>query len=111
MAEFDRADMVATFRRLALQAGDVILEVYDRDDFGVRAKSDDSPVTEADEAAVTLLAVAPLLAVVVEAIPTPRQPPLMPKASKQTFPVKLSRLMLLPNSGMPTAHSARTCLA
>ena len=51
MAEFDRASMVATFRRLALEAGEVILEVYNRDDFGVRSKSDDSPVTEADEAA------------------------------------------------------------
>ena len=51
MAEFDRADMVATFRRLALEAGKVILEVYERDDFGVRSKSDASTVTEADEAA------------------------------------------------------------
>jgi len=43
--------MVATFRKLALLGGDAILEVYARDDFGVRAKSDESPVTEADEAA------------------------------------------------------------
>lgn len=51
MADFDRADMVATFRRLALSGGDAIMEVYGRDDFGVRTKSDESPVTEADEAA------------------------------------------------------------
>lgn len=51
MADFDRPDMVATFRRLALLGGDAILEVYGRDDFGVRSKSDESPVTEADEAA------------------------------------------------------------
>ncbi len=51
MADFDRPDMVATFRRLALLGGEAILEVYGRDDFGVRAKSDESPVTEADEAA------------------------------------------------------------
>ncbi|MCP3970795.1 MAG: 3'(2'),5'-bisphosphate nucleotidase CysQ [Rhodobacteraceae bacterium] len=38
-------------RRLALEAGAVIMEVYDRDDFEVRSKSDESPVTEADEAA------------------------------------------------------------
>ena len=51
MADFDRADMVATFRRLALVGGDAIMQVYGRDDFGVRSKSDESPVTEADEAA------------------------------------------------------------
>ena len=51
MADFDRPDMVATFRRLALLGGEAILEVYGRDDFGVRSKSDESPVTEADEAA------------------------------------------------------------
>ena len=51
MADFDRADMVATFRRLALLGGEAIMEVYGRDDFAVRSKSDESPVTEADEAA------------------------------------------------------------
>ncbi len=55
MADFDRTDMVATFRRLALEAGDAILEVYGRADLGVRAKSDDSPVTEADEAADAII--------------------------------------------------------
>jgi len=38
-------------RRLALEAGDVIMEIYGKDDFNVRSKSDDSPVTAADEAA------------------------------------------------------------
>ncbi len=51
MAEFDRQDLVATCRALAIEAGAVIMKVYARDDFDVRAKSDDSPVTEADEAA------------------------------------------------------------
>ena len=55
MADFDRPDMVATFRRLALEAGDAILEIYGRADHGVRAKSDDSPVTEADEAADAII--------------------------------------------------------
>ncbi|MAG00792.1 MAG: 3'(2'),5'-bisphosphate nucleotidase [Acidiferrobacteraceae bacterium] len=36
---------------LARKAGLKILEVYGRDDFGVRLKSDDSPLTEADLAA------------------------------------------------------------
>ena len=39
------------FRKIALQAGEVIMEVYGRPDFEARAKSDNSPVTEADEAA------------------------------------------------------------
>jgi 3'(2'), 5'-bisphosphate nucleotidase len=38
-------------RRLALDAGEAILLVYDRADFEVRVKGDSSPVTEADEAA------------------------------------------------------------
>ncbi len=51
MADFHRTDMVATFRRLAIEAGAVIMEVYGRDNFDVRTKSDESPVTEADEVA------------------------------------------------------------
>ena len=42
---------MTTLRRLALEAGDRIMEIYDAEDFEVRAKSDDSPVTLADEAA------------------------------------------------------------
>jgi 3'(2'), 5'-bisphosphate nucleotidase len=40
---------------LARRAGDAILEVYDRDDFGVRVKDDDSPLTEADLASNELI--------------------------------------------------------
>ena len=47
--------LVSVFRTLAIQAGAVIMEVRNRDDFEVRAKSDDSPVTEADEAADALI--------------------------------------------------------
>ena len=46
--QFDQ--MIAEMRRLALQAGDKIMQIYGSDDFEVRAKSDESPVTEADEA-------------------------------------------------------------
>ena len=46
-----RADMIATFRRLALEAGALIMEVYGRANFDVETKADASPVTEADEAA------------------------------------------------------------
>ncbi|WP_299787473.1 3'(2'),5'-bisphosphate nucleotidase CysQ [uncultured Marivita sp.] len=42
-------------RRLALEAGHQIMEIYRADDFDVRSKSDDSPVTEADEAADALI--------------------------------------------------------
>ncbi|MBK5926299.1 3'(2'),5'-bisphosphate nucleotidase CysQ [Rhodobaculum claviforme] len=42
-------------RRLALIAGDRIMEIYGAEDFEVRTKSDASPVTEADEAADALI--------------------------------------------------------
>jgi len=51
--DFDR--LVAQMRRLALEAGDVILEIYESPDFEVRSKSDESPVTAADEAADALI--------------------------------------------------------
>lgn len=47
----DFATLVPVIRRLALEAGDRILAVYDGPDFEVKSKSDASPVTEADEAA------------------------------------------------------------
>ena len=47
--DFER--LVSTMRRLALEAGDAIMAIYDSPDFDVRAKSDASPVTAADEAA------------------------------------------------------------
>lgn len=43
--------MTETLTRLARQAGAAIMAVYGRDDFEVRAKGDDTPVTEADLAA------------------------------------------------------------
>ncbi|MCB1388587.1 MAG: 3'(2'),5'-bisphosphate nucleotidase CysQ [Rhodobacteraceae bacterium] len=52
----DFQNLVETaFRRIALSAGAVIMEVYGRPDFEARAKSDNSPVTEADEAADALI--------------------------------------------------------
>jgi 3'(2'), 5'-bisphosphate nucleotidase len=45
------AAMTETLRRLALEAGAAILDVYRRADFGVTAKADESPLTEADLAA------------------------------------------------------------
>lgn len=47
--DFDR--LIPIFRRLALEAGDRIMQVYNGPDFEVKSKSDTSPVTEADEAA------------------------------------------------------------
>ncbi|MGN7867566.1 3'(2'),5'-bisphosphate nucleotidase CysQ [Paracoccus sp. 22332] len=47
--------LIAQMRRLALQAGVRIMEIYQAEDFDVRAKSDDSPVTAADEAADALI--------------------------------------------------------
>ena len=51
--DFDR--LIPIIRRLALQAGDCIMAVYNGPDFAVKAKSDASPVTEADEAADALI--------------------------------------------------------
>ncbi len=47
--------IVEVMRALSLEAGDKIMEIYRRDDFEVRTKDDDSPVTEADEAADALI--------------------------------------------------------
>ncbi|MBK5947215.1 3'(2'),5'-bisphosphate nucleotidase [Rhodobacter veldkampii DSM 11550] len=47
--------LVAVMRRLALEAGDRIMQIYASPDFEVRAKSDASPVTAADEAADALI--------------------------------------------------------
>ena len=51
--DFDR--LIPVLRRLALEAGDRIMEVYNGPDFEVKSKSDASPVTEADEAADALI--------------------------------------------------------
>ena len=51
--DFDR--LIPTIRRLALEAGDAIMQVYNGPDFEVKVKGDTSPVTEADEAADALI--------------------------------------------------------
>lgn len=51
----DYDQLSAVFRRLSLEAGDKIMEIYGRDDFEVKTKSDDSPVTVADEAADAII--------------------------------------------------------
>ncbi|MGR3369839.1 MAG: 3'(2'),5'-bisphosphate nucleotidase CysQ [Sagittula sp.] len=49
------SELMTVMRRLALEAGDKIMEIYDSPDFEVKTKSDASPVTEADEAADALI--------------------------------------------------------
>ncbi|GAB1361300.1 3'(2'),5'-bisphosphate nucleotidase CysQ [Rhodobacter sp.] len=51
--DFDR--LVPVIRQLALEAGEKIMQVYERPDFEVKSKGDASPVTEADEAADALI--------------------------------------------------------
>ena len=51
----DYEKLTVEMRRLALEAGDKIMEIYNSPDFEVKTKSDDSPVTEADEAADALI--------------------------------------------------------
>lgn len=51
----DYQKLETVMRRLALQAGAVIMDVYNSPEFEVKSKSDSSPVTEADEAADALI--------------------------------------------------------
>jgi 3'(2'), 5'-bisphosphate nucleotidase len=51
----DYVALTSTMRRLALAAGEKIMEVYASEDFDVRAKNDESPVTEADLAADAII--------------------------------------------------------
>lgn len=51
--EFETLTQV--MRRLALEAGEKIMTIYNSPDFEVKSKSDNSPVTEADEAADALI--------------------------------------------------------
>lgn len=54
--DFER--MMAVMRTTALHAGDAIMAIYASDDFDIRAKSDASPVTAADEAADAVITAA-----------------------------------------------------
>ncbi len=45
----------SVIRKLAIEAGEKIMEIYAGDDFEVKSKSDDSPVTIADETADALI--------------------------------------------------------
>ncbi|MFD3188844.1 3'(2'),5'-bisphosphate nucleotidase CysQ [Sedimentitalea sp. HM32M-2] len=47
--------LIPVIRRLAIEAGEKIMEIYNSDDFDVKVKSDDSPVTAADEAADAII--------------------------------------------------------
>lgn len=47
--------LTEVMRKLAIEAGDKIMEIYNSDDFDVQLKSDDSPVTIADQAADALI--------------------------------------------------------
>ena len=51
--DFEKLTIV--MRKLALEAGDKIMEVYNSPDFDVKTKSDESPVTIADEMADALI--------------------------------------------------------
>lgn len=47
--------LIPVIRRLALEAGDKIMDIYNSPEFEVKTKSDASPVTEADEAADAII--------------------------------------------------------
>jgi len=48
-------ELVEFVKRIALEAGDVILKVYDSDDFNVELKGDNSPLTLADKEANNII--------------------------------------------------------
>ncbi len=50
------SELTQVMRRLALEAGDAIMEIYERPNLDVETKDDDSPVTAADKAADRLIA-------------------------------------------------------
>ncbi|MFT4792326.1 MAG: 3'(2'), 5'-bisphosphate nucleotidase [Paracoccaceae bacterium] len=67
----DHARIEATIKRLSIEAGALIMEIYESADLGVRSKEDNSPVTLADEAAdahihAGLTAAFPEIAIVTE---------------------------------------------
>jgi len=47
--------MTQVFRRLAIEGGIKIMEIYNTEDFQIKTKADNSPVTAADEAADALI--------------------------------------------------------
>ncbi len=51
----DYEKLTVVIRELSLLAGDKIMEIYNSDDFEIKTKSDDSPVTAADEAADAII--------------------------------------------------------
>lgn len=51
----DYETLIPVMRQLAIEAGAKIMEIYESEDFDVRAKSDESPVTAADEAADAII--------------------------------------------------------
>ncbi|MFV1494364.1 3'(2'),5'-bisphosphate nucleotidase CysQ [Phaeobacter sp. JH18-32] len=48
-------ELIPVIRRLAIEAGEKIMEIYNSDEFEVKVKSDESPVTAADEVADALI--------------------------------------------------------
>ena len=52
---FDYNMLTQVMRRLSIEAGAKIMEIYESDDFEVQTKSDQSPVTAADEAADAII--------------------------------------------------------
>ncbi|WGI22072.1 3'(2'),5'-bisphosphate nucleotidase CysQ [Amylibacter sp. IMCC11727] len=47
----NKSEIYTVIRKLAIEAGEKIMDIYDADDFEVKSKSDESPVTIADETA------------------------------------------------------------
>ncbi len=55
MCNVDRNALISAMRRLSIEAGTAIMDVYNRGEMEVREKDDASPITEADETADHLI--------------------------------------------------------
>ena len=97
--------LIPVIRRLALEAGDRIMQVYNGPDFEVKSKSDTSPVTEADAAAhlTTQGADAALLP---ERLATAARLALLTQhLGRWVVPASVAeQLQLWPSLGLPSLH-------
>ena len=51
----NKTEISTVIRKLAIEAGEKIMEIYEGDDFEVKSKSDESPLSIADETADALI--------------------------------------------------------
>ena len=81
----NKLEIFNVIRKLAIEAGQAIMDIYDSDDFEVKVKSDTSPVTIADETADGLISAGLRSAFPHEALVTEEQSDTHSEGSKTFF--------------------------